>query len=76
MIFAACSTTQSTQLTETVIVTLPESLMLEFCDWKGAGETVGSLAEGYVHNTLCGKKYETQLKEQREWVKKMKEEGV
>lgn len=46
--------------------------MQEFCDWKSAGITVRDLADGYVHNTLCGKKYEAQVREQKEYVEKMK----
>ena len=30
------------------------------------------LADGYVHNTVCGKKYETQVLEQREYLKRLR----
>lgn len=75
MILGACSTNPSKQ-TEVVMVSVPEHLLQEFCDWKGAGVTVRDLADGFVHNTLCGKKYEAQVKQQKEYLKKLKEEGT
>lgn len=53
-------------------MSIPEHLLQEFCDWKSAGVTVRDLADGYVHNTICGKKYEAQVKQQKEYLKKMK----
>lgn len=76
MTLNACSTLQSTPSERVRIVTIPESLMQDFCEWQSAGNTVGDLAEGYVANTLCGKKYEAQVKQQREYVRKMREEDV
>lgn len=72
MILSGCSTNQS--VPDVRFVTIPESLLQEFCEWKSAGETVGSLTEAYVANTVCGKKYEAQVKEQKEFIKKMKAE--
>lgn len=71
MILSACSTAPSRQ-TEVVMISVPEHLMQEFCEWRTAGATVRDLADGYVHNTLCGKKYEAQVKEQKEYLEKMK----
>lgn len=70
MILSGCSTNQSAP--DVRFVTIPESLLQEFCEWKNAGETVGSLTEAYVANTVCGKKYEAQVKEQKEFINKMK----
>lgn len=71
MILSGCWTNPSNP--EIKFVSIPESLLQEFCpEWKSAGDTVGTLAEGYVANTLCGKKYEAQVKEQKEFIKKMK----
>lgn len=54
-----------------MVILFPESLMQKLCSWKAPGETVGELGDGYVHNTICGKKYEAQLEEQIEYHKKM-----
>ena len=53
------------------MVSVPEHLLQEFCEWRGAGATVKDLADGFVHNTLCGKKYEAQVREQKEYLRKM-----
>lgn len=76
MTLSACSIPQLTPSERVRIVTIPESLMQDFCEWQAAGNTVGDLAEGYVANTLCGKKYEAQVKQQRDYVRKMREEDV
>ena len=77
MIFAGCSTSPSQQNnSEVVLVTVPAHLLQEFCEWRGAGATVKDLADGFVHNTLCGKKYEAQVKQQKEYLNKLKEEGT
>ena len=47
--------------------------MQEFCEWSGVGVTVKDLADGFVHNTLCGKKYEAQVKQQKEYLNRLKE---
>lgn len=70
MILNGCSTSQSAG--ETKYISIPESLLQEFCvEWKGVGDTVSSLADAYVANTTCGKKYEAQLKEQKQFIQKM-----
>ena len=56
-----------------VFVSLPVSLMQKFCVLQPPGETVGELGDAYVHNTLCGKKYEAQVEEQRKYFDNVKE---
>lgn len=58
------------------MVSIPENLLQEFCEWKSAGVTVRDLADGYVHNTLCGKKYEAQVKQQKEYLRRVREGDV
>lgn len=74
MISSGCSTNQS--VAKTNFISIPESLLQEFCTWKKAGDTVGELADAYVSNTVCGQKYEAQVKQQKDFVKKMKEENI
>jgi len=45
----------------------PDYLMYPPCRAIEAGETVGSLAEGYIHNTFCIKSYEALLDSQKEY---------
>lgn len=73
-ILSACSTNPSQPSIKVKTVTIPESLLQEFCEWKKTGETVGELADAYVSNTLCGQKYEAQVKQQKEYLKRMKQE--
>jgi hypothetical protein len=47
--------------------------MQKFCVLQPPGETVGELGDAYVHNTLCGKKYEAQVEEQRKYFDNVKE---
>lgn len=58
-----------------VFVALPASLMQKFCVLQPVGETVGELGEAYIHNTLCGKKYEAQVDEQQKFFETIKEKG-
>ncbi len=44
---------------------MPSSLMQDFCIFEKAGETVESLSKAYISNTVCGRKYQAQVKEQR-----------
>lgn len=46
---------------------LPDNLMQDPCGAIKAGETVRSLAKGYVANTGCVFDYQLLLKKQREW---------
>lgn len=72
MIFAGCSTSPYGTNKKVVTESIPPHLLQQFCEWKSAGVTVKDLADGYVHNTLCGKKYETQVEEQREYLKRLR----
>lgn len=53
---------------------LPDNLMQDPCGAISAGETVRSLARGYVVNTGCVFDYQLLLKKQREW--KTRQEGI
>ncbi len=57
-----------------VLVTPEDSLLLSPCQAKEAGETVRTLAKGYVHNTKCIEKYEVTLQAIRDW--KVKQESL
>ena len=46
---------------------LPDSLLQDPCGAISAGETVRSLARGYVKNTGCVFDYQLLLKKQRQW---------
>lgn len=59
-----------------VLVALPASLMQKFCVMKPPGDTIGSLADAYVDNTTCGKKYESQVDEQRKYMDAVKEKTI
>ncbi len=73
MILSGCSTRLYKEgNSDPVVVLMPESLMLKLCGWKPPGETVQDLADGYVNNTICGKKYEAQLEEQIIYQEKVK----
>lgn len=48
-------------------VFLPDSLMQDPCGAIKAGDTVRSLATGYVKNTGCVFDYQLLLKKQRNW---------
>ena len=68
--------------TEYVFTSLPQSLLRDFCEFEGVGDTVGDLADAYVYNTICGRKYKAQVEEQRGYINdllkenKGKENGV
>ena len=74
---SGCSMTRflndGTQEEHVVFIALPASLMQKFCVLQPPGETVGELGDAYVHNTLCGKKYEAQVEEQRKYFDNVKE---
>lgn len=59
-----------------VLISLPASLMQKFCVLKPPGDTVGQLADAYVDNTTCGKKYETQVDEQIKYFDAVKDKSV
>lgn len=52
---------------------LPDNLTQDPCGAIKAGETVRSLAKGYVKNTGCVFDYQLLLKKQREWQTQQKE---
>lgn len=58
---------------EVIFISLPTALTQHFCEFQGAGDSVATLAEGFVYNTVCGKKYKAQLEEQNEYIKNVKE---
>lgn len=53
---------------------MPNSLMVDPCGVIKAGDTVRSLAVGYVKNTRCVFDYQLLLKKQRDW--KAQQEGI
>ena len=56
-----------------VFVALPASLMQKFCVFQPPGNSIGELGDAYVHNTLCGRKYEAQVDEQMKYFENVKE---
>jgi hypothetical protein len=52
---------------------MPDSLLQDPCKAVGAGETVGSLAKGYVKNTSCIGAYRALLERQRKFKKRQEE---
>ena len=73
MTLSACSSNRLASIEmQTVVISVPDSLMQHFCEFQAPGDTVGTLAEGYVNNTVCGKKYQAQLDEQKEFLKNVK----
>ena len=53
---------------------MPDSLLVTPCDGSPAGDTVRSLAKGYVANTSCLEQHKRLLEKQREY--KTKIEGL
>ena len=49
-----------------VLVLTPDSLLIDPCEATAAGDTVRTLAKGYVANTNCIGQYKSLLKKQRE----------
>lgn len=58
-----------------VFVSLPASLMQKFCVLQPPGETVGDLGDAYVNNTICSKKYESQVEEQKAYIERVTSEN-
>ena len=50
--------------------------MQKFCVLKSPGESVGDLADAYIDNTLCGRKYEAQVEGQQKYFDAVKEKGT
>lgn len=49
----------------------PDSLLVDPCEAVSAGDTVRSLAKGYVANTNCVGQYKNLLSKQREYKEKV-----
>jgi len=64
MTLSACSPKVVTVVKE-VIVTNPDSLLVDPCNVIGAGDTVRSLAKGYVVSVSCVREYQLLLEKQR-----------
>ena len=52
-------------VTKEVLVLTPDSLLVDPCEVVGAGDTVRTLAKGYVANTSCVGDYKLLLEKQR-----------
>ena len=80
LMLSGCSMTRllndGTKEEHVVFISLPTSLMQKFCVLKSPGETVGDLADAYVDNTLCGRKYEAQVEKQQEFIDSVKKEDI
>lgn len=48
-----------------IIVTTPDALLVDPCNVIGAGDTVRSLAKGYVVSVSCVREYQLLLDKQR-----------
>lgn len=53
------------------LVVMPQSLLISPCDGVEAGDTVRSLAKGYVANTSCLAQHKVLLQKQTEYKKSM-----
>tara|TARA_Y100000114_G_C11764120_1_gene332367 strand:- start:47397 stop:47570 length:174 start_codon:yes stop_codon:yes gene_type:complete len=50
---------------------MPDALLVDPCEISPAGDTVRSLAEGYIKNTSCVKQYRLLLDKQRQYKTKI-----
>ena len=64
---SGCSSKTVVTEVKEVNVPIPESLLVDPCEPKGAGYTVRSLASGYVSNTSCIGQYRLLLIKQRKY---------
>lgn len=72
---SACSPKQQVIYeSRTEVLTTPDTLLSSPCKGIQAGDTVGSLARGYVVNTNCLAQYERLLIKQREYKKNVEEQ--
>lgn len=62
--------------TKGVLVLTPDNLLVDPCVPTGAGETVRSLAKGYVKNTSCIGEYQLLLEKQRKHKDEMRKTYV
>lgn len=72
MTLSACSP-KVVYVQKEVLVTSPESFLIDPCEPIGAGDTVRSLARGYVANTSCLGQYKLLLEKQRRHKQEMME---
>ena len=72
MTLSACSPKVVTVQKE-IIVTTPDSLLVDPCNVIGAGDTVRSLAKGYVVSVSCVREYQLLLEKQRRHKQEMVE---
>ena len=63
-----CSSKTVVTEVKEVPVPIPESLLVDPCEPKGAGYTIRSLASGYVSNTSCIGQYRLLLIKQRKYI--------
>lgn len=50
-----------------ILINPPSNLLVDPCQAVEAGETVSTLAQGYVTNTGCIHKYQKRMQTLREW---------
>ncbi len=62
---SGCSSTTPTK--EVVLVRPPNNLLVSPCKATEAGDTVSTLAEGYVANTGCLHQFEGRIESLRKW---------
>jgi len=55
--------------TQEVNLYTPDSFLVDPCKVTPAGETVRTLARGYISNTSCLKQYQLLIQKQRDWKK-------
>lgn len=54
-------------------MTIPDGLLVDPCEAVGAGDSVRTLAKGYVSNTSCLGQYKLLLEKQRKHKKEQQE---
>jgi hypothetical protein len=52
---------------------MPDSLLVSPCDGSPAGDTIRSLARGYVANTSCLEQHKRLLESQKKYKQKIQE---
>lgn len=56
-----------------MLVLTPDTLLVDPCEVVGAGDSVRSLAKGYVRNTSCVGEYKLLLDKQRKYKREAEE---
>ena len=67
LIFSGCSTKPTEVRYRDKVHVMPDRLLVDPCEAIEAGETLRSLAKGYVTNTSCVGKYMLLLEKQRKY---------